>query len=39
MRVMIVDDERLALRQFMMETEDIRGIEACRRLFQSAPGA
>ena len=27
MRVMIVDDERLALRQFMMETEDIPGIE------------
>lgn len=27
MRVMIVDDERLALRQFMLETEDIPGIE------------
>ena len=27
MRVMIVDDERLALRQFMMETEDIPDVE------------
>ena len=27
MRVMIVDDERLALRQFVMETEDIPDIE------------
>lgn len=27
MRVMVVDDERLALRQFVMETEDLPGIE------------
>ncbi len=27
MRVMIVDDERLALQQFMLETEDIPDVE------------
>ena len=27
MRVIIVDDERLALRQFEMETEDMPGVE------------
>lgn len=27
MRVIIVDDERLALRQFLMETEEMPGIE------------
>ena len=27
MRVMIVDDERLALRQFALETEDVPGVD------------
>ena len=30
MRVMIVDDERLALRQFALETEDVPGVDVVR---------
>lgn len=32
MRVMIVDDERLALQQFMLETEDMPDVETVGRL-------